>query len=40
MSQNPVEAKAELLIRRPVAEAFEAFVNPEITTRFWFTRSS
>jgi len=35
-----IEAKAEMLIRRPVAEVFEAFVNPEITTKFWFTKSS
>ena len=33
-------AKTEMLIRRPVAEVFEAFINPEITTRFWFTKSS
>jgi uncharacterized protein YndB with AHSA1/START domain len=33
-------AKAELLIRKPVAEVFQAFIDPEITTRFWFTRSS
>jgi uncharacterized protein YndB with AHSA1/START domain len=33
-------AKAEMLILRPVSEVFEAFVNPEITTRFWFTKSS
>jgi uncharacterized protein YndB with AHSA1/START domain len=33
-------AKAEMLIRKPVAEVFEAFINPEITTKFWFTRSS
>ncbi|SRR6266436_2543264 len=33
-------AKAEMLIRKPVAEVFEAFINPEITTRFWFTKSS
>ena len=32
--------KAEMLIRKPAAEVFEAFVNPEITTRFWFTKSS
>lgn len=32
--------EAQMLIRRPVAEVYEAFVNPEITTRFWFTRSS
>lgn len=32
--------KAQMLIRRPVAEVFEAFVDPAITTRFWFTKSS
>src|SRR5437763_17159555 len=29
-----------MLIRKPVAEVFEAFINPAITTRFWFTKSS
>ena len=29
-----------MLIRKPVADVFEAFVNPEVTTKFWFTRSS
>lgn len=29
-----------MLIRMPVAEVVEAFINPEITTKFWFTRSS
>lgn len=33
-------AKAEMLIRRPVAEVFEAFVNPAVTSKFWFTGSS
>jgi len=33
-------AKAEMLIRKSVAEVFEAFVNPEITTKFWYTKSS
>ena len=32
--------KAEMLIRRPVAEVFEAFVDPAVTTKFWFTKSS
>ena len=32
--------KTGMLIRRPVAEVFEAFIDPEITTQFWFTRSS
>jgi uncharacterized protein YndB with AHSA1/START domain len=40
MDQSHIQAKAEMLIRRPVAEVFEAFVNPEITTKFWFTRGS
>jgi len=29
-----------MLIRRPATEVFEAFVNPDITTKFWFTKSS
>jgi len=29
-----------MLIRRPAAEVFEAFVDPEITTKFWFTKGS
>lgn len=29
-----------MLIRKPVAEVFEAFANPEITARFWFTKST
>ena len=33
-------AKAEMLIRKPVADVFEAFVDPTITTKFWFTKSS
>lgn len=32
--------EAQMLVRRPVAEVFAAFVEPGITTRFWFTRSS
>ncbi len=38
--QHAPVAKTEMLIRKPVAEVFEAFVNPAITTRFWFTKSS
>ncbi|PZE19047.1 SRPBCC family protein [Paenibacillus xerothermodurans] len=29
-----------MLIRRPVEEVFEAFIDPAITTKFWFTKSS
>lgn len=39
MSQSPI-AKAEMLIRKPVAEVFEAFVNPAITSKFWFSKGS
>lgn len=38
--QKPPIAKAELLIRRPVSEVFEAFVDPDIITKFWFDRST
>jgi uncharacterized protein YndB with AHSA1/START domain len=33
-------AKAEMLIRRPVDEVFEAFVDPAITSRFWFSKGN
>ncbi|RWL18322.1 MAG: polyketide cyclase [Mesorhizobium sp.] len=33
-------AEAGMLIRRPVAEAFEAIVDPAITRKFWFTHGS
>jgi uncharacterized protein YndB with AHSA1/START domain len=36
---DPV-AKAEMQIRRPAAEVFEAFADPAITARFWFTHGS
>ena len=39
LTQVPV-AKTGMLIRRPVAEVFEAFVDPGITTQFWFTKGS
>jgi uncharacterized protein YndB with AHSA1/START domain len=29
-----------MLIRRPAPEVFDAFVNPDVTTKFWFTKSS
>ena len=38
-SEGPV-AKAQMLIRRPVAEVFEAFIDPNVTSRFWFSKSS
>lgn len=38
--QQPPVAEAQMLIRKPVAEVFQAFVDPAVTTRFWFTKSS
>ncbi|TMV52283.1 polyketide cyclase [Paenibacillus mesophilus] len=39
LNQIPV-VKTEMLIRKPVDIVFEAFIDPAITTKFWFTRSS
>ncbi|AHF16722.1 SRPBCC family protein [Niabella soli] len=33
-------AAAAMLIRKPVAIVFDAFIDPEITTKIWFTKSS
>jgi uncharacterized protein YndB with AHSA1/START domain len=40
MTQTPIVAKAEMLIRKPVAQVFEAFTDPAITGKFWFTKGS
>jgi uncharacterized protein YndB with AHSA1/START domain len=29
-----------MLIRKPVAQVFEAFIDPAVTTQVWFTKSS
>lgn len=39
ITQIPV-VKAGMLIRRPIAEVFEAFIDPAITSKFWFTKGS
>ena len=33
-------AQFGFLIRRPVAEVFDAFINPDKTPKFWFERST
>jgi len=38
-SEQPV-VKMSMRIRKPVAEVFEAFANPDITTKFWFNRAT
>ncbi len=39
MQHTPI-ANAGMLIRKPAVQVFEAFVDPVITTKFWFTESS
>ncbi len=39
LTRVPV-AKTGMLIRKPIADVFEAFINPDITTKFWFSKSS
>ncbi len=33
-------ARCTMLIRRPIEEVYEAFINPEVTSMFWFTAGS
>lgn len=33
-------AEAQMLIRKPVEDVYEAFINPAITKNFWFTKGS
>ncbi|CAM3173189.1 polyketide cyclase [Chryseobacterium flavum] len=37
---SSVYVEAQMLIRKPVEDVFEAFINPEVTTNFWFTKST
>lgn len=39
LNEIPI-VKAEMMIRKPLAEVFEAFIDPAVTTKFWFTKSS
>lgn len=39
-SKDTPVVTCEMLIRKPAPEAFEAFVDPEITSNFWFTEGS
>ena len=32
--------ECQMMIRKPISEVFQAFVDPAITTKFWFTKSS
>lgn len=37
---KPPIAKTGMLIRRPIEEVFTAFIDPSVTTQFWFTKSN
>ena len=40
MKNETFIVEAQMLIRKPAAIVFEAFIDPEITRHFWFTKSS
>jgi uncharacterized protein YndB with AHSA1/START domain len=37
---KPPVATAQMLIRRPAAQVFEALVDPAVTSRYWFSKGS
>jgi uncharacterized protein YndB with AHSA1/START domain len=37
---NAPIVQAEMLVRKPAEDVYQAFINPDVTTKFWFTRSS
>jgi uncharacterized protein YndB with AHSA1/START domain len=42
INMNPYipTVETKMLIRHPVEEVFQAIIDPEITTNFWFTKST
>ncbi len=32
--------ECQMMVRKPVATVFQAFIDPAVTTKFWFTQSS
>jgi uncharacterized protein YndB with AHSA1/START domain len=38
--KNAPIVKTQMLIRKPVEDVFDAFVDPAITTKIWFTKST
>lgn len=37
---SKIVVEAQMMIRRPVSEVFNAFVDPGLTKNFWFNKSS
>ena len=40
VNDKMVYVEAQMMIRKPVEQVFKAFIDPAITTNFWFTKSS
>ncbi|MEO6315058.1 MAG: SRPBCC family protein [Chitinophagaceae bacterium] len=40
LDNNLKYSEAQMRIRKPVSEVFQAFINPELTKHFWFTNGS
>ncbi|NMH28117.1 SRPBCC family protein [Flavobacterium silvaticum] len=40
MEKNTIFAGSQMLICKPAPEVFNAFIDPEQTVNFWFTKSS
>jgi len=40
MSNLENTARAEMVIRKPIDDVFNAFIDPAVTTNFWFTKST
>ena len=38
--KNIAYTEAKMMIRKPVSQVFAAFVDPAITSNFWFTKAS
>ena len=38
--KSKAHAGAQMMIRRNISEVFNAFIDPSITTNFWFTKGS
>ena len=39
-NQHKEAVEAQMRIRKPVSEVFNAFIDPSITCNFWFTKST
>ena len=40
IKNNTPTVEAQMLIRKPVSTVFQAFIDPELTKHFWFTKGS